>query len=107
MMTTMRGWRSGWASTPRLDFGPNQPRGGGRSSGTDVPAQEATVSLSMARVSAKPDPVPTTVEEAVVVEEIIVDPPHVRAARLMEERVVSSPRVPATGPTKENNVVPL
>jgi hypothetical protein len=97
----------------RLGFNPearlwSEPAsGGGRSSGTDVPAQEATVSLSMARVSAKPDPVPTTVEEAVVVEEIIVDPPHVRAARLMEERVVSSPRVPATGPTKENNVVPL
>lgn len=85
----------------------SEPASGGPSSGVDVPAQGATVSLSMARVSAKPASVPTIVEDVVVMEEIVADPPHVPAARLMEERVVSPPRVLATGPTEEKDVVPL
>jgi hypothetical protein len=118
--TMMRGWRFGWASTLRLDFGPSRPR---RARPVDMLAQGPTTSLHRARASAESDPIPAVIDEAGAMEERAATPPQVsatgpmegrvatppweRATGLAEERDATPPRAPTMGPVEEKAGVPL
>jgi hypothetical protein len=67
----------------------------GPSGGADVPAQGSTASLSEARVSVEPDPVPAAVDEAGAMEERAATP--LPATRPVEEKADVSLQVPVTG----------